>query len=82
MWANEPALTVEFTPGDENTAADWLSRPSPGVMEGQEEEEEEEEEGWMVDGSSIEDLVWREHCRGHYGPEKVNSATDSSCFEK
>ena len=21
--------------------------------------------------SSIEDIVWEEHCRGHYGPEKV-----------
>ena len=22
-------------------------------------------------GSSIEDIIWEKHCRGHYGPDKV-----------
>ena len=33
--------------------------------------EEEEKEDRGVGMSSIEDKVWEEHCRGHYGPKKV-----------
>ena len=54
---------------------DLLSRPNLGgggppmkeCLELEEKEKQARDDGM----SSIEDTVWKEHCRGHYGPKKV-----------
>ena len=57
---NEPQVEVEFIPRELNGAADLLSKPNLGIKT-----------VTSIGECSVEDEVWEEHIRGHFGPFKV-----------
>ena len=77
-------MSIEYIPGEKNTVADWLSRPDPGMccvkevlsvqkIKNNKKKKNKNDKNVKKNRkeSSIEDKIWVEHCRGHYGPDKV-----------
>ncbi len=72
---NEPGLRIEFLPGKDNQGADLLSRPvGGGVKGGPKRNGRIMSTCNQMNVADMEQEVWSEHLKAHWGPYKVYHA--------